>query len=88
MHSSGCTGVGTAIVAGNYIGLTAGNKGKLRLKPPRGWGTGVGGRGWKRTEGNEGWKRVVWRAEGNIAEKLREKEGKLCRPELSKQGAN
>lgn len=27
---------GAAIVAGNYIGLTAGNKGKLRLKPPSG----------------------------------------------------
>lgn len=36
VHSSGCTGVGAAIVAGNYIGLTAGNKGKLRLKPPTG----------------------------------------------------
>lgn len=33
VYSSRCTGV-AAIVAGNYIGLTAGNKGKLRLKPP------------------------------------------------------
>lgn len=46
VHSSGCTSVGAAIVAGNYIGLTAGNKGKLRLKPPTGAkGNGsVGGR--------------------------------------------
>lgn len=61
MHSSGCTGVGAAIVAGNYIGLTAGNKGKLRLKPPRG---GEGEQAWEagtkeRTGGNEGWKREV-----------------------------
>lgn len=31
---------GAAIVAGNYIGLTVGNKGKLRLKPPSGEGKG------------------------------------------------
>jgi len=47
-----------AIVAGNYIGLTARNKGKLRLKPPSG------------KERDERGERGVRR---EITEKLREK---------------
>jgi len=68
-----------AIVAGNYIELTAGNKGKLRLKLPRGEGKEKVAREWKGVNSEKG-------RMGNSGEAAREKVS--CGPELSKQGAN